>query len=126
MKTETTDNGRLDVWTPQEVSEALAKGEITLIDVRSPEEFTVERIPGALLFPMQGFEARHLPAQGDKPIVLHCGSGMRSGKMADKVLADQKGPIAHMDGGMGAWKKAGLDYIAINKATGAPEVTRDD
>lgn len=107
-------------WTPAQVKDALDKGEIVLIDVRTPQEFMFEHIEGALLSPMAFFSSASLPTQETKRIVLHCGSGMRSGKVAAVCLDEGIAPIAHMEGGFGAWKAAGLPYIGTDMATGAP------
>jgi rhodanese-related sulfurtransferase len=120
METKSAEAGELETWSPQEVSEALGAGRIVLIDVRTPQEYVHEHIPGAMLLPMQDFDAAFLP-DGGKPVVLHCGSGMRSEKMARKVLGAGMERIAHMDGGMGAWKEAGLTYVGTDPATGAPK-----
>jgi rhodanese-related sulfurtransferase len=120
MKTQQLDGGTLEIWTPEEVSKAMEEGRVVLVDVRTPQEYAHERIPGAMLLPMQDFEASYLPDSG-KPIVLHCGSGIRSGKMAEKVLAAGADKVAHMDGGMGGWKQAGLTYVGTDPASGAPK-----
>ena len=65
MKTEETNKGTLENWTPQEVAEAFERDEIVLIDVRTPQEYSFERIDGALLAPMQAFQAVHMIADGD-------------------------------------------------------------
>ncbi len=124
MKTETTDNGILENWTPREVHDALAREEIVLIDVRTPQEFVFERIDGAMLAPMQSFHAGTMPAQDTKRIVFHCGSGVRSGKVAGKYLAAGNDRVAHMEGGFAAWKKAGLEYTGTDMATGAPKTMK--
>jgi len=90
-----------------------------LVDVRTPNEFAFEHIPGAMLFPMSSFEADKLPGQGAKRIVFHCGSGVRSKRIAEQCQAAGIDRLAHMEGGFGAWKQAGLPYITIDPATGA-------
>ncbi len=75
-----------------------------LIDVRTPQEYMFEHIEGALLMPMAFFDAKKLPGQSDKRIVLHCGSGVRSEKMAKTAIEAGFDRIAHLDGGFGAWK----------------------
>jgi rhodanese-related sulfurtransferase len=122
METEQTDNGTLEHWTPDEVKSAFEKDEIVLIDVRTPQEFNMERIEGALLSPMQAFQPRHMPSQSGKRIVFHCGSGVRSSKVAKQCLEAGFDRIAHMKGGFGAWKEAGFEYTGIDMATGAPKV----
>lgn len=121
MDTETTDTGTLETWTAEEVARAFEAGEIALIDVRTPQEYLMERIPGALNFPMQDFSAAALPCQVEKRLVFHCGSGKRSEKVAREVLSAGHGKVAHMGGGFGAWKAAKLPYVATDMATGAPK-----
>ncbi|RFP88602.1 rhodanese-like domain-containing protein [Rhodobacteraceae bacterium 63075] len=121
MQSEDTENGKLETWTPEEVSKAFEAGEIALIDVRTIQEYAFEHIPGALLLPMSFFEADKLPSQQGKPIVFYCGSGVRSEKMARAALAAGEEKIAHMEGGFGGWKKAKLPFIGTEMSTGAPK-----
>ena len=124
MKTEETENGTVELWTAAEVAQARDK--IVLIDVRTPQEHGLERIGGALLMALQEFQVDALPGQSDKRIVLHCGSGVRSGKAAAMCLAAGIEPIAHMEGGLGAWKHAGNEYVGTDPATGAPKKMRKE
>jgi len=119
MKTENLSGVELGVLSPQDVKEKLDRNEIVLIDVRTPYEFGFEHISGAMLFPMSSFDAARLPNQEGKPIVFHCGSGMRSHAIADRCARAGIAPLAHMDGGLGAWKQANLPYMTIDPATGA-------
>jgi len=121
MNTEEIDGARLETWTVDEVARAWAANEIVLIDVRSPQEYMIEHIAGALLLPMPFFDAEKLPGQGDKRIVFHCGSGVRSEKIARAAIAAGIGRIAHLEGGFAAWKAAKQPYIGTNMATGAPQ-----
>lgn len=107
-------------WSPAQVKAALDANEIVLIDVRTPAEYALEHVEGALLMPMSFFKPAALPTQTDKRLVLHCGSGMRSGKVAAMALAAGLDPMAHMEGGFGAWKAAGLPYVGTDMSTGAP------
>lgn len=104
METEKTAHGVLEHWTPEEVRTAFDRDEIILIDVRTPQEFNFERIDGALLAPMQAFQPNYMPSQSDKRIVFHCGSGARSSKVARLCLENGVDRIAHIKGGLGAWK----------------------
>ncbi|WP_176085068.1 rhodanese-like domain-containing protein [Martelella sp. HB161492] len=121
MKSEELNNGIVETWTPEEVAAALNAGEIVLIDVRTPAEYAFEHIEGSLLSPMAFTDPKNFPTQDGKRIVLHCGSGIRSGRVADMCLGAGFGRIAHMEGGFGAWKAAALPYIATDMATGAPK-----
>ncbi|WP_419909078.1 rhodanese-like domain-containing protein [Hoeflea sp.] len=121
MKAEEVDGGTLETWTVDEVAEAYERGDIALIDVRTPQEYMFEHIEGALLLPMSFVQADKLPSQDGKRLVLYCGSGIRSGKVARSCLAAGITPLAHMEGGFGAWKKAGRPHIGTDMATGAPK-----
>jgi rhodanese-related sulfurtransferase len=116
--TEQINGIRFDRFSPEEVKAKLDAGEIVLIDVRTPAEFAFEHIPGAMLFPMSSFDPDALPGQSEKRIVFHCGSGMRSRRIAERCQAAGIEILAHMEGGFGAWKKAGLPYVTIDPATG--------
>ncbi|MGJ8570165.1 MAG: rhodanese-like domain-containing protein [Hoeflea sp.] len=121
MKTENLANGILETWTVQEVADAFSRDEIVLIDVRTPQEYSFERIEGALLAPMHAFQPTHMPGQTDKRIVFHCGSGARSKKVSEKFLEAGNDRVAHMEGGFGAWKEAGLSYTGTDMTNGAPK-----
>ena len=113
---------RLHERSPVKLQDALKAEEIVLIDVRTPQEYMMEHIDGALLMPMAFFDPKALPTQDGKRIVLHCGSGMRSGQVADRAMAAGFAPLAHMEGGLAAWKRAGLQYRGTDMATGAPKL----
>ncbi|MGR3782545.1 MAG: rhodanese-like domain-containing protein [Albimonas sp.] len=121
MREESTPAGVLEHWTPEEVAAAMAAGEIVLVDVRTPQEYMFEHIEGALLMPMAFFSPAGLPVDGSKRVVLHCGSGIRSARMAGACFEAGASRMAHMEGGFGAWKAAKLPYIGTDMATGAPK-----
>ncbi|WP_440995095.1 rhodanese-like domain-containing protein [Arhodomonas sp. SL1] len=112
------DGGVLEQWGPEELHEAFRKGEAAIIDVRTPQEFAFEHIRGALLDPLASFEPSALPSQEGKRLVFHCGSGVRSRRVAEACLAAGFGRVAHLEGGFAAWKQAGLPYVAIDPASG--------
>lgn len=118
MKTEHTDNGCLEHWCPQDLAQAFARNEVAIIDVRTPQEYSFEHIHGALLAPLATFAPQNLPSQQGKQVVFHCGSGVRSRKVAEACLSAGITPVAHLEGGFGAWKAAKLPYVAIDPATG--------
>ena len=120
MKSEQVGEATFETWTVDEVHAALDKGEIVVIDVRTPQEYMFEHIEGAFLMPLAFFRADSLPGQSDKRIVFQCGSGARSEKVARQAIEAGFARIAHMEGGFGAWKGARKPYIGTNMATGAP------
>ncbi len=105
--------------TPQQIHDAMARGEVVLVDVREPGEYAVERIHGALLFPLSTFDPADLPDEIGKQVVLQCGSGKRSEAAYRKATAMGVKVRSHMDGGIMAWKAAGLPVISTDPSTGA-------
>ena len=126
MKTENVGDAVLETWTVEEVAQAFDRDEIVLIDVRTVQEYSFEHIVGALLMPMAFFRPDALPTQEGKRIVLQCGSGARSCKVAEIALAAGLSPLAHMKGGFRAWKQAGLPYTGTEMATGVPTAMNAD
>jgi rhodanese-related sulfurtransferase len=110
-------NAQIETMTPQQVSEAVAGGDVVLVDIRDPREIEREgRIPGAfsctrgmLEFWIDPQSPYAKPVfQEDKKFIFHCAGGLRSALAAK--TADEMGlkPVAHMAGGFGAWRDAGL------------------
>ena len=103
--------------TPEQVQTWLANGEILLVDVREVNEYAVERIHGALLYPLSTFDPQALPKEGRK-LVLQCAGGKRSLMAAHKLQAAGFGHVTHLAGGLQAWKAAGLPTVRIDPQTG--------
>lgn len=116
--TEQLDGATFELLSPAEVKERFDRNDIVLIDVRTPQEYAFEYIPGAMLFPMSSFDPAKLPVQVGKPIVFHCGSGRRSRTVAQMCAQAGLSSLAHMEGGFRAWQAAGFSYVAIDPATG--------
>ena len=58
-----------------------------IVDVRSPEEFRDGGYPGAVNIPLQVLGARMGELPKDRPVVLYCASGARSGLAARQLKA---------------------------------------
>lgn len=105
-------------FTPEEVKERFERNELVLVDVRTPQEYAFEYIAGAMLSPMFSFDPHKLPQQDRKPIVFYCRSGKRSRTVAAKCSQIGIDRVAHMEGGINAWKAAKYPYIAMDAMTG--------
>lgn len=79
--------------------------DFTLIDVREPNEYEINQIPGSVLIPkgefLNGNALGDLPS--DKPIVLHCKSGVRSAEVLAIVKGAGYADAVHVGGGVVAW-----------------------
>jgi rhodanese-related sulfurtransferase len=88
---------------------------ILIVDLRDPREIEREgRIPGAFHCPRGMLEFWLDPAspyakpafQQDKKFVFYCASGWRSALAAKTAQDMGLKPVAHLDGGFGAWREA--------------------
>jgi rhodanese-related sulfurtransferase len=109
---------KLEELSPHQVADLLNARKILLVDVREPDEYAAQRISGALLFPLTTLDALALPPDGPRQVVFQCGSGKRSALAAQARLAAGAERAAHLTGGIGAWKAAGLPVLQLDPATG--------
>ena len=101
--------GRIAIVSAQEAAESQADGSAALIvDVREPREFESLRAPGAALLPLAEFVARHADLPRDRQLLLVCRSGSRSLRAATFLMQQGFSNVANVDGGMIAWRNAGL------------------
>ncbi len=80
----------------------------TFIDIREPEEFQQDRIPGASLLPMSEMNTRLQELPKDEEVVLYCRTGNRSSYVLDILSANGYNNLMHLDGGIQAWYNSGL------------------
>lgn len=100
-----TEDIEAGTYTDVDVNEAqnLIDQGITVVDVRTPEEYVNGHIPNALLIPLQDIESSINEFTPDEQYLIVCRSGNRSAQ-ASEILA-QKGMkhIYNMTGGMNEW-----------------------
>jgi rhodanese-related sulfurtransferase len=82
----------------------LAQSGARLIDIRGRDEFARVRAVGAENRPLGELDA----LEGDAPVVFLCRSGMRTAGNAARLAACCDGEAYILDGGLDAWKAAGL------------------
>lgn len=92
------------------------RGDAILIDVREPDEHARERIAGARLMPLSSFDPMRVAASGARAVILHCASGARSARAAALLAAAGMSDVAHLKGGITAWKHAGFPIALDRKA----------
>lgn len=78
-----------------------------LVDVREPEEWVDEHIPGAIHIPLGELWERATELDRTRAVVTICRSGQRSLYAADMLLHQGFGEVASLNGGMIAWNAAG-------------------
>ncbi|WP_243058028.1 adenylyltransferase/sulfurtransferase MoeZ [Nocardioides sp. SR21] len=79
--------------------------DFVLVDVREPNEYEINQIPGSVLIPkgdfLNGKALEQLPS--DKQIVMHCKSGVRSAETLAIVKGAGYADAVHVGGGVVAW-----------------------
>lgn len=91
-------------------------GTAVLVDVREPSEFAREHIIGARLVPLSAFDSEDFADDQDKAVVFYCRSGTRTVANAEQLLSAGFRSAHAIDGGIEAWKKAGLPIHVDRRA----------
>ena len=103
-----TDNagGTVSDWeiTPVELKKKLDAGETPFIlDVREPNEYQINRIPGSTLIPLGELPRRYQELPRDREIVAQCKMGGRSAKAMDFLKTVGFTNVKNLKGGILEW-----------------------
>lgn len=105
----------MKIITAKELKERLDRNEVLLVDVREPSEHQSEYIEGASSIPLAEISLENMP-NTSQPIVIHCLSGRRSADACAKLLSENSTlEIYTLDGGISAWKNAGLSTKSVGR-----------
>ena len=74
-----------------------------LLDVREPQEFEICRIPGSVLIPLGDLPSRLSELEGRDDMIVHCKSGVRSGKAVRLLREAGYSKARNLKGGILAW-----------------------
>jgi rhodanese-related sulfurtransferase len=109
---------RIDEVLPIDVQQEVADGKVALIDSRDPARFETGHIPGAINVPAgenavdahdDGYAGKVAEAAGGKPVLVYCGTGNRSARVAD-ALSNEHGVegTRSLIGGIKLWDELGF------------------
>ncbi|HEY7229762.1 MAG TPA: rhodanese family protein [Pseudolabrys sp.] len=93
--------------SPQRAAELVRRGAV-LIDIREADEHARENIPGARHHALSRMDAETPARSDDEVLVFHCRSGARTRGHAARLSAAATCEAYILEGGLDAWKKAGL------------------
>jgi adenylyltransferase/sulfurtransferase len=79
----------------------------TLVDVREPGEYEINRIPGSILIPLGELESRMSKLDRSKPTVVHCHLGGRSRRACSQLQKAGFTNVVNLQGGIEAWDELG-------------------
>lgn len=101
--------------TAAQLNPLLSPGRCQLVDVREPVEYAEEHISEARLIPLGELEKRASELTQDLPVVVHCRSGKRGEQALAKLQALGFAQVQNLEGGILAWKEAGLPVATSPK-----------
>lgn len=101
---------RVQSVTPTEAARLIERG-ARLVDIRGTDEHARERIPGAASNPLVSLQ----PISGPQPVIFHCRSGQRTAMNSARLAQASDSEAYLLDGGIEAWKAAGLPVVADRK-----------
>ena len=92
-----------------EFNKAVENGDALLVDVRTPQEHASGHIPGSVNIDWTGknYEEEFAKLDPKKPLLLYCAVGGRSDQ-AREYLQLKGYVVKDLDGGIQAWKEAGM------------------
>ncbi|HVN47276.1 MAG TPA: molybdopterin-synthase adenylyltransferase MoeB [Bacteroidota bacterium] len=110
--TTSTDQAITEI-TATELNQWIDGGrDIQIIDVREPEEYVEENIPGAKLIPLGEIVNRASEIDPAKIAVVHCRSGSRSARAIGELRQHGfTGPLLNLQGGILAFSKKSSELI---------------
>ena len=79
---------------------------VVLVDVRTPREYAVKRVPGARLLPLEELEARYekeIPEAAER-VLIYCAAGDRSRLACDFLSRKGYTNLYHVRDGIQGWK----------------------
>jgi adenylyltransferase/sulfurtransferase len=90
--------------TAVELKQRLDRGDkLKIVDVREPNEYQINRIPGSELIPLGDVPKRYQELNKDDEIVVHCKMGGRSAKAADFLRSVGFTRVLNLKGGILEW-----------------------
>lgn len=98
-------NGKMQPLYWRELRDAdLSK--VTLIDVRTPDEFALGALKGAVNIPLDDMRGRIKEIPTDKPVYLYCGVGLRGYLASNILLQNGYKEVKNLVGGLKLYKAA--------------------
>jgi rhodanese-related sulfurtransferase len=91
-----------------ELARLRTEGDITLVDVRQPDEYEEARVPGTVLIPLAEVPERFDEVANEGTVYVICARGARSMQAADFLAGQGYDPV-NVAGGTLAWIDAGYE-----------------
>ena len=109
--------------SPDEIAARHERGEIQLVDVRTPEEWDAGHVPGSRHIPAHEVAGARGELEQARPVVFLCRGGDRSHAVAE-AFAASGWDATSLEGGIVAWQEQGLplepDDARVVESSGLP------
>jgi rhodanese-related sulfurtransferase len=89
--------------SPDEAKKLIDQKDVTVLDVRTPEEFQQGHIPGATLIPVQILDGSLGELDKDSAYLVVCRSGNRSEEASNILTSNGFTKVYNMTGGLNTW-----------------------
>ena len=100
--------GAMEAVAGDELLRRVRKGEVTVVDVRPPEEYRAGHIPGAISIPVEELEARLGELPAGREVIAYCRGPYCVMAVEAVELLREKGFEAHrMEQGVADWRARG-------------------
>ena len=109
------NNGQTKVISQEEMQTLLQLDDVQLVDVRTPKEFSDGYIENAINidFLSPDFDKGIQRLDKEKPVIVYCRSGKRSGKSVSEFKEAGFNTIYELEGGLLNWRSEGYKTVAI-------------
>jgi rhodanese-related sulfurtransferase len=97
--------------TPEQAHELIATGEVEVIDVREPNEWSNGHLDGARLVPLGQLRRNPRATIQRDGVVFVCAAGVRSETAARLVASMGFARVYNLTGGTRAWVRAGYALV---------------
>lgn len=82
-----------------------------VLDLRGDAEFRAGHLPGSKHVAADRVQTVVAGLEASKPVLLVCNTGMQAAKAAAALKSSGRGEVYTLDGGIGAWRQAGLPLV---------------
>lgn len=99
---------------PRDAQELVQKGDITIVDVRTPDEYRAGHIAGSVNINIADptFLDKITAIPKEAICLVYCGSGGRSSRAAGTMTQQGFSDVYNLTGGITGWKRAGFSVEA--------------
>lgn len=97
--------------TSEELKE---KRDVVLLDVRSPEEYRVSHLKGAMMLEYKNFNKKEISAiDKEAEVIVYCSVGYRSERVGEKLQEMGYTHVKNLYGGIFDWKNQGYEVVNV-------------